>query len=234
MMIAAAVALLLLAPASTAAAPGESVADLPITEVVATVGTSDTFAVIVSGDGGWVSIDRKIAGVFATRGVPTAGVNALQYFWEKKTPDQAGADLARIVRHYLRAWKKDKVLLIGFSRGADTLPFMASRLPPDLAARVRLVALLAPARETELEFHLADWLRDSRSRTQLAVKPEVEKLTGFEVHCFHGKDEADSLCPDLSATIATPHVFGGGHHFDGQYRSIAKTILDEADLGRTP
>ena len=36
----------------------------------------------------------------------------------------------------------DKVVLIGYSLGADVLPFMASRLKPDLVNRVVLIALL--------------------------------------------------------------------------------------------
>ena len=55
--------------------PPASLADLPIVEVDATPGTptSDSFAVLLSGDGGWAGIDKQVAQLLADRGVPTAG-----------------------------------------------------------------------------------------------------------------------------------------------------------------
>lgn len=79
------------------------VGDLPLTEVAARAGsTGDRMAVILSGDGGWTEIDKGVAAVLAADGVPTVGWSSLRYFWTPRTPDQAAADLARIVTHYSR------------------------------------------------------------------------------------------------------------------------------------
>ena len=92
------------------------------------------------------------------------GLNSLEYFWKRRTPDSAARDLQRIVERYLTAWHKQKVILIGYSRGADVLPFMTNRLSPDLLKRTRLVALLGLEKDVEFEFHVQDWLSSRNSR----------------------------------------------------------------------
>ncbi len=218
------------APAPATPAPEADVRGLPLVEVPAHGEESDTLAVIVSGDGGWAGIDREIGTVIAGRGIPVVGLNSLQYFWKKKTPDIAAADLVRILRHYLAAWRKERVLLVGYSRGAEVLPFMADRLPADLRARVRLVALLGATGRVAFEFHVGDWLGGSGGKDELPVKPEVDKLSGLKVLCVHGEDEHDSLCPSLGAGVAADLAIKGGHHFGGAYRTIAEAILREAGL----
>jgi len=66
---------------------------LPLVEVPSTRGASDTLVVFVSGDGGWAAIDKSISKVLADNGLPVVGLNALQYFWTKRTPDTAARDL---------------------------------------------------------------------------------------------------------------------------------------------
>src|SRR5438128_6896807 len=118
---------------------------LPLIEVPASRGSSDTLVVFVSGDGGWASIDKSISKVLADRGMPVVGLNALQYFWTKRTPESSSRDLQWIVENYLSAWKKDRVMLVGCSRGADVLPAMISGLPGALQSKSRLIALLVPS-----------------------------------------------------------------------------------------
>jgi type IV secretory pathway VirJ component len=212
-------------------APHSDVAGLPLVEVASSGTPSDTLAVIVSGDGGWAGIDREIGTVIAARGTPVVGLNSLQYFWTKKTPEVAAADLVRILRHYLAAWHKERVLLVGYSRGAEVLPFMANRLPPDLRARVRLVALLGATGRVAFEFHVEDWLGGSGGKDDLPVAPEVAKLAGLKVLCVYGSDERGSLCPSLPPGLATGMELSGAHHFGGAYREIAAAILRAAGLG---
>ena len=119
--------------------------------------------------------------------------------------------------------------MIGYSRGADVLPFMASRLPRDLRESTQLIALLGL--EPTIDFKYAPaWspAAYNHKEPQYAVKPEVEKLRGQNVLCIFGAKEKDSLCHVLD-----PHAFKivaepGGHHFAGKYRDIADIILIES------
>jgi type IV secretory pathway VirJ component len=209
-----------------AAAPLPPVDDLPIVEVPAKQPAGDLLAVMVSGDGGWAGIDHDVANVLAGKGVPVVGLNSLQYFWNARTPDGAAADLQRIARHYLGAWGRQQLLLVGYSLGADVLPFMAGRLPPDLLGRVRLIVLLGPSRMTSFEFHLTDWLGGSGGGDR-PVLPEVAKLRGRPVLCLYGQEETDSLCTEIGG-LGKAVALQGSHHFGGDYAAIADRILREA------
>ncbi|MGE0681021.1 MAG: AcvB/VirJ family lysyl-phosphatidylglycerol hydrolase [Candidatus Binatia bacterium] len=199
---------------------------LPLVEVPAVKPGSDTLVVILSGDGGWASIDRDLADTLASQGVSVVGLNSLRYFWTPRTPEEAARDLERILRHYLIAWRKADALLIGYSRGADVLPFMANRLPPEVLSHVRAVALLGPASTAEFEFHLTDWLENA-SETGRSVLPEVEKLRGKKMLCVYGEEETDTLCKRIDPAFVDVIRLPGGHHFDGGYDALAKRILRE-------
>jgi type IV secretory pathway VirJ component len=202
-----------------------SAATLPLVEVPSTHGTSDTLVVFVSGDGGWASIDREVSKVLAANGMPVAGLNALQYFWTKRTPESASRDLAMIIDRYLGAWHKSRVLLVGYSRGADVLPAMVNRLPAETLARVRMIALLGPSPKVEFEFHVADWMRNASAG--VLVKPEVDRLGSQHILCLSGEDDHDSLCRELTGRPNVEVVtLKGAHHFDGGYDKLGQIIIE--------
>ena len=133
-------------------------------------------AVILTGDGGWADIDKSVAAGLAAAGVPVVGWSSLRYYWTPRTPEAAARDLARIVEHYSAAWKKERVLLVGYSFGADVLPFLVNRLPAPALARIGGVSLLGLSDTAAFEFHVSSWLGgggDARRPTA----PEVARLT---------------------------------------------------------
>jgi len=202
-----------------------SLADLPLLELPEPGATGDTLAVVVSGDGGWAGLDRDVAGQLADRGFPVVGLNTLQYFWTPRTPEGAAADLARILRTYLAAWKRKDALLIGYSLGAEVLPFMVDRLPPDLQAKVHLVALLGPGRTTSFEFRLSEWLGHGGGQDR-PVLPEVAKLRGkLPLLCVYGSGEkTTSLCTALAPSLATSVALPGAHYLGSNPRAVVVAI----------
>jgi type IV secretory pathway VirJ component len=214
-------------PATGSAPLPEGLADLPLVEVKPAGQGKGVFAVIISGDGGWAGIDREVAQALSERNVPVVGWNALQYFWKPRTPEGTARDLERILEHYLRFWNMQKVVLIGYSLGADVLPFLASRMAGNLKKTIALVALIGPGRTAEFEFHLTDWLGGGAKGKTYPLLPEVEKLSGTKVLCFYGDEEEDTLCTDPAFGKVGTIPLSGGHHLGGHYRSIAETILRE-------
>jgi type IV secretory pathway VirJ component len=222
--------ILVMPPRAACAPDGAAVAGLPLVEVPAAPGTDgDTFAVFVSGDGGWAALDREVAAGLAAAGVPVAGLNALRYFWTPRTPEGAAADLARIVRHYAVRWGRKRVILAGYSRGAGVLPFIAARLPKDLKPEVALIALLGPERRASFTFHLADWLGPLAPEGDRPVAAVVEALWDVPVLCVYGTEERDSACTRIAPGRARRVALAGAHHFGGDYAALAREILASID-----
>ncbi len=200
------------------------VGDLSLVEVPARSGArQDLMAVIVTGDGGWAELDKAVGTTLAAEGVPTVGWSSLRYFWTPRTPEQAAADLARIIAHYTTAWHKPRVTLVGYSFGADVLPFLVARLAPEMKARIAHVTLLGLSPNASFEFHVAEWLGGGPT-TDYRTVPEVERLT-VPVTCVYGASERDSACPALRGGHISAVTVGEGHHFSGDYRRLGAIIL---------
>ncbi len=198
---------------------------LPLVEVRAEPEDPSTFAVMLSGDGGWASLDRSVSAALAAQGISVVGWDSLGYFWTAHEPDAAAADLVRVLRHYLAGWRKERVLLIGYSFGADVLPFLANRLPPDLSERVDLVALLGAGPTATFEFHLSDWLGGGPRSDGLPVREALARETWPRLLCIYGDRETDSICPSLSGPGVIVEQVPGDHHFNADYAGLAERIL---------
>ena len=218
--------------------PPGTLDDLPIIEVEAgtPTGTStgtpggahaDTFAVLLSGDGGWAGIDKALAAHLAAAGMPVVGVDSLRYFWSERRPEGLAADLERIVRHYRQTLERPRVLLIGYSQGADVLPFALNRLPARTRDDLALVALLGLAERAQFEFHLSSWIGTTRGG--LPTRPEIARIQaasdGPPLLCVWGEDDEDAICDALTGPRLSRLKLPGGHHFDGDYQALALKLL---------
>jgi type IV secretory pathway VirJ component len=208
------------------AGPADDLGGLGLVEVPASGPDRGLMAVVLTGDGGWAEIDKRVSARLAEGGVPVVGWSSLKYYWTPRTPETAAHDLARILERYGRLWGKHRVLLAGYSFGADVLPFLVSRLPPELRSRVALVSLLGLSERASFEFHVAGWLGVETGNHPTA--PEVARLDATPVLCLRGEDESDSACRLLHGAAVRTVTLPGGHHFGGDYERIADALL--ADL----
>jgi type IV secretory pathway VirJ component len=200
------------------------VADLPLTVVPpADGGTGSWFAVFLSGDGGWVGLDKGVSQALAKHHIPIVGWDSLKYFWSPRTPDGSAQDLDRVLEYYSRLWGKPHALLVGYSQGADTLPFMVNRLPAEARRMVGLTALLGLSRTADFQFHFSNWLRESTDG--LPTGPELARWSGSPYLCLYGAQDADAACAKLTGRDGSAVKMSGGHHFSGGYREIAAEIL---------
>jgi type IV secretory pathway VirJ component len=198
------------------------VADLQPVEVTAPNG-GGRFAVLLTGDGGWAEIDKSIAAALAARGVPVVGWSSLRYFWTPRTPEAAASDLTRLIEHYAAAWRRERVLLVGYSFGADVVPFLVNRLPEATRHRVDRVGLLGLSETAAFSFHVTSWLGGGGDR-RYPTAPEVDR-TAAPVLCVSGSEEHDSVCAALHSPRVRRLELPGGHHFGGQYDRIADALL---------
>jgi type IV secretory pathway VirJ component len=205
-----------------------SSASLPLVELPADR-PSDVMAILLSGDGGWADLDKTIAEELQHDGVPVVGWDTLRYFWARKTPDQVAQDLAGVMSTYPQRWHASKVLLIGYSLGADVLPFAYTRLPEALQQHVIRIALLAVEAKVDFEVEVDGWEPSPPVDHRLPLEPEVAKIPASLVLCIYGAEEKHSGCPGLAGRGVTVVRTNGSHHFDGDYPALERRILGSAD-----
>ena len=210
--------------ASAARGPSD-VSGLPLRTIPAKGANPMALAIMLSGDGGWASIDKRIAEDLSAHGVAVVGLDSRSYLMKARTPDEASADIARIIRRYSAQWATQRVAVVGYSRGADIAPFMVNRLPADLREEIVLVALLGPAERANFQFHWADLLSDTSRPSDIPILPELERLRGTPVLCVYGKDEKETLCRLADTSAVRVDQRAGHHHFDGDYDALAVEIL---------
>jgi type IV secretory pathway VirJ component len=220
------IALLVATPAAGASTPpttAQRLADLPLIEVPSHSPGRDEMAVFLTGDGGWAVTDKGISRSLAAHGIPVIGWNSLRYYWSYKSPERAAADLELVLRHYLPLWHKERILLVGYSFGADVLPFLINRLPADLRDRIDKIALLGPIGWAEFEFHFFNWL-NKVADDSLPVLPELERLRGRPILCAYGTREKESFCPHVPEDLAERLVRPGGHIIGKSFGAIVDWI----------
>lgn len=185
----------------------------------------DTMAIIFSGDGGWRDIDSEVGAVLQADGVPVVGVDALRYFWSKKTPDQTAADLSRIIRTYRKQWNVKNVMLVGYSFGADILPSTFNRLPEADRSKVSLISLLGLSHSAEFEISVTGWLGGQGSGDGGDPTVDLKQIDSARVQCIYGTEDDEEACKDLAASGVEVLGIEGGHHFDEDYEKLAQYIL---------
>lgn len=212
------------AQTATTKDPSEDLSALPL-HIVEAKGSPTTLALLLSGDGGWAGIDRRIADDLSARGVVVVGVDSRSYLMKARTPDEIASDMARVIHHYAAQFNVQRVAIVGYSRGADLAPFIVNRLPGMLRSELALVALLAPAERASFQFHWTDLLSETSKPSDAPILPELERLRGTPVLCVYGKDEKESLCRLADTSAVHIDKRAGRHHFDGAYDTVAAEIL---------
>jgi type IV secretory pathway VirJ component len=207
-------------------------------------GKDDVMAIIVSGDGGWADLDRRLGIAFIDRGIPVLGINSFKYYWRARDPVQTAQELDALMTKYLGVWGKRRIWLVGFSFGADVLPTIVDHLSAANRARITQLVLLSPSRDVTFEIELEGymikqgWLQEHLKNALQHINPiphheplpPLRALQGQPpVVCYYGLDDADDSLCDLAGLPAwvTVHAEKGGHHFDEGYQRLALQMLGE-------
>ena len=185
-----------------------SLEDLPL-HVTEPEGPVHGLLVFWSGDTGWTGSMQGFADAFAARGYAVVGVSALRYFWSGKPPQTLAADNDRMVAHFRARWRPDTVILLGYSLGADTLPFAWPLMDGETRRDTDLIALLSPFPRTTFHVTLLGMLGMVYGTRD--VTSAIEALPADRVVCILGERERDMACKATDAYRF--HTVPGGHRY---------------------
>jgi type IV secretory pathway VirJ component len=202
------------------------VKDLPV--VITHSNTPDKqapVALLISGDGGWYGFEQSIADNFAKQGIPTVGLDSKKYFWNRRTPEETAADIAKALNFYSNEWGRDKFILIGYSLGAEIVPFIVNRLPEEIRSKVESAVLLSPATTTDFEIHISNMLGMGNRQNTYNTIDEIKKMSVPTLIIF-GDGEKTEIPELLSKTPVVIRKIPGDHHYKFNLTLIMQTMKD--------
>lgn len=184
-----------------------------------------TLVIMVSGDGGlWGDLDAQLAKRLSSEGYAVVGLDTRIWFAEERKAGEVAAKFADMMRAYTARTGATRVLLAGYSYGADVIPIAFNRLAPEYRTQVAALLLIVPTRQTMLQVTLAE--RTGFVTGDIPLAPEYAKLPAASVICIYGRDEAaEAGCtlPQLSG--ATLIELPGGHHFDNDNKALGDRVV---------
>ena len=195
---------------------------LPLS-LYANTDTTKPLIFYISGDGGFNKFSTSFMQSLNKEGYAVIGLNAKDYFWNKKKPQEAAAAIEQAINESNKEWKKKNIILVGYSFGADVSPFMLTHFSPALSNKVSHLVLLSPSTKTDFEIHVLQmfgWGKDEGE----SVPGEINKIIK-PVTIIVGDDENEF--PFDQVTIKNKQVIKmpGGHHYDGDVNTLCKQIV---------
>ncbi|MEO5909553.1 MAG: AcvB/VirJ family lysyl-phosphatidylglycerol hydrolase [Pelobium sp.] len=189
--------------------------DLPLFFYPSKTESSKPLVLFLSGDGGWVNFDDELAIKLAADGFNTIGLSSRSYFWRKRKPEEIAKDLALLLLKYTREYESKKIILLGYSFGADVIPFVFNRLPFFLKNNVECLVLLSPYASTDFLVHTADLINFGSDDREYKVGREVEKVR-IPVYCFYGRDEKIKALGNVKNKRFVLKILPGDHRYTEQ------------------
>jgi len=173
--------------------------------------------IYISGDGGFNSFSNNFIKQWNTNGYPVVALNAKSYFWKTKQPEAAAQDVTALITQYLSLWKCNEVILLGYSFGADVMPFIQMRLPAEVAGKVKHTVLFSPSANTDFTVHLIYGNNGS------SVPAEINKITKPVLVVFG--DEETNL-PDKQINNKQVNIIKvpGDHHYDNNIATVVHEV----------
>lgn len=195
---------------------------LPVKEFA---GNADSLSILyISGDGGMNTFSTALCNDFTRQGYNVAAINAKSYFWNKKTTDQTTADITSYLESYLSKRKNKQLILVGYSFGADVLPFVVNRLPENLQKQLRVVGLISPGNTTDFEIHLTDIFGGDKKRN-MDVAAEINRIQHNKIIVLAGADEKSNYAKNTGSHRYIYKELPGGHHYGDDTKTLVTSII---------
>jgi type IV secretory pathway VirJ component len=177
----------------------------------------------ISGDGGFNKFSTSFMQTLNKQGYAVIGLNAKDYFWNRKTPQEAANAIESAINESNKQWKKKNIVLIGYSFGADVTPFIFTNFSATLAGKVNHLILLSPSSKTDFEIHVLQMMGWGKNSGE-SVSAEINKISK-PVTIIVGDDENEF--PFSQLTIKNKQVIKmpGGHHYDGDVNALCNQIV---------
>lgn len=181
--------------------------------------------IYITGDGGWNNFSSAFINQCTASGFPVVSLNARTYFWEKKTPQQTAADINKLALQYAKQWNKKEIILVGYSFGANVMPYVANNLSAEVVPLVKSIVMMSPTKSTDFEVHVPDML-GLKEYGGYNVADAAAKITKPVLFVF-GIDERSFPVNKFNNKTFQTLYLPGGHHYDSDAKETCSMIMEK-------
>lgn len=205
----------------------DSLMDLALILYANDTSASDYFVILIPGDGGWTGFIEKWAKDFQQKGVAVIGFNTIPYFVKEKKPEVFAKDIRRIIVNFSHVFKKNKVMLGGYSYGAEVIPFAYNCMDSTFQNRIEKMLLVGPSNSASFKVSLNYIYKGLPMKP---VLPEILKIDNNKVMIFCD-DQKESICKIMPPDNKVPLIWlNAGHLFVGKELLVTSIIGQKIGL----
>lgn len=180
----------------------------------------------LSGDAGFNTFSKKLSNQIFERNYDITALDSKTYFWTAKTPRQTTKDITNYLKTTLKTRKNQKIVLLGYSFGADVLAFIVNRLPPEIHQKLVAVIFLDPSKTADFEVSLQGMLFD-KARGDYEVLPEINKMKVPKTLIIRSNIGLQFPANKITVPNFTVEHLAGNHRFNYEYGKLADLITRE-------
>jgi type IV secretory pathway VirJ component len=184
-------------------------------------GNKEYCVILLSGNGGWKKLVQSVTHYLNYENVSVLGINTKQYLLSEKKPVQIACDLEALMDRYSIKWGHDTVVFIGYSMGAEILPFAVNCMGETYREKIQDVILIGPWQKATFKVNLADYFYEVNKGADIYSELKKMKKINSYIIC---DDNDISICHKNLDGVADHDMLAGGHHFGGDYITLSKMI----------
>lgn len=177
----------------------------------------------ITGDGGFNKFSDGFCKRLNQNGFDVVALDAKSYFWKRKTPEQTTGDISDFLLRKMEGRDDQQIVLIGYSFGADVLPFVLNRLPASIREKVQVSFIVESSGSTDFEIHVLDMFGAGKKRG-IEVLPEVNRLHGYKIVTISSSDGEGLDAKRITVPNSVEVTLPGGHHFDDKSGELATVV----------
>lgn len=180
----------------------------------------------ISGDGGFNTFSKTFSQELHQHGYDVFALNTKKYFWKKKTPLQASQDTENYLKQVTKNRKNKKIIIIGYSYGADVAPFIYNRFDADFQKNIQNLVIIGPSKVNDFEIHVEEYIRGEQEYG-FSVLREINQIKNVSFTLVVS-DLEYKYFPINEITLKDYKFLHlkGNHHFDGNTKMLADSVIN--------
>ena len=193
---------------------------LPLIESKSTA-NNGYYVILLTGNGGWRKLVQSVTQYLNSKNISVVAINTKQYMLSEKKPVQIACDLESLIERYSLKWDQDKVVFLGYSMGAEVLPFAVNKMDDKYTENLLDLILIGPWQKATFRVKLADYFFEINKGADVFTELKKMKSKNAYIIC---DDKDISICQKNLDGVVDHDLLSGGHHFGGDYNTLSQLI----------